>query len=434
MSAIVDFDASGSSDPDNDPLTFLWNFGDGNTKAVAKTTHKYTAPGSNAVRLIMTSNHNDIVLTRIYYMNITIDAALVSIIRVLPDQKQVNKDGSVNIDVTITNNGTLWAEDLTVDLLLDNGAQVGTTSKFSLEPGAAKHQIYKWTAKSEGKHFFIAKIRTGNAADTIIATSQMSSGAVDVKSQGLGHVSSDATLLLVVVLIIIIVIILVVLLVARSRKRSKEQVEVREDVSTTAKGYEPVQPVPQVPVQQVYQAPRPPPPPPPPPPRPMAPQRAPPARPAPVIPPPPQAQPKRPPPPPPVEEPVKAAVPKVQKRPDQAKVPALAGMSDKEVSLKKDARSSSIAGDGLAVTDEMAQMAADAGLCPGCGGTVRADDTKCSVCDQRLAAPTWLKEKRKAEEDAKKNVPSKKFDGKCPKCGDDVEPDFNQCPSCGAKL
>jgi hypothetical protein len=440
MSAIVDFDASGSSDPDNDPLTYLWNFGDGNTKAVARTTHKYTAPGDFVVTLIMTSNHHDIVLTRTFRMNITIDASIVSIIRVVPSQNQVNKDGSVEIDVTVTNNGTLSAEDLTVDLLLDNGAQVGTTSKLTLEPGAAKHLIYKWTANREGKNFFTAKIKTGNAADTIISTSQMSSGAVDVKAQGLGHVSSDATLMLVVVLIIIIVIILVVLLVVKGRKRSKEQVEVREEERATAQGYEPIQAAPPAPQQQFHQTP-PPPPPPPPPPRPMAPPRAPPIRPAPVAPPPtqvrpPTTQPRRP--PPPIEEPPKATVPKVQKRTAQSKVPSIAGMSGKDVSMQKDIHSTSIAGDGLAVTDEMAQMAADAGLCPGCGGTVSSENTICSVCDQRLAAPTWVKEKRKAEEDAKKG-PSKKdepkeFDGKCPSCGDDIEPDFKQCPSCGKKL
>jgi PKD repeat protein/fibronectin type 3 domain-containing protein len=43
----VSFNASASSDPDNDPLTFAWTFGDGATAGdAALTSHTYTAPGT----------------------------------------------------------------------------------------------------------------------------------------------------------------------------------------------------------------------------------------------------------------------------------------------------------------------------------------------------------------------------------------------------
>ncbi len=48
--AIV-FDATASHDPDGDPLTFFWNFGDGTTASGAKVTHYYTDPGDYPVRL-----------------------------------------------------------------------------------------------------------------------------------------------------------------------------------------------------------------------------------------------------------------------------------------------------------------------------------------------------------------------------------------------
>jgi predicted amidophosphoribosyltransferase len=98
--------------------------------------------------------------------------------------------------------------------------------------------------------------------------------------------------------------------------------------------------------------------------------------------------------------------------------------------------SQSIAGEGLAVTDEMAQMAADAGLCPGCGGTVRAEDTNCAVCMQKLAVPAWLKKKRQeeAQAKAKKEAPAPKAEKKCPSCGEEIDPDFITCPSCGKQL
>jgi PKD repeat protein len=49
----VNFNGSGSSDPDGDPLTFLWDFGDGQTATttVATTSHTYNAIGSYTAAL-----------------------------------------------------------------------------------------------------------------------------------------------------------------------------------------------------------------------------------------------------------------------------------------------------------------------------------------------------------------------------------------------
>ena len=47
----INFDGSESSDPDNDKLTYFWNFGDGATDTNEKTTHIYQFPGQYLVSL-----------------------------------------------------------------------------------------------------------------------------------------------------------------------------------------------------------------------------------------------------------------------------------------------------------------------------------------------------------------------------------------------
>ena len=47
----VEFDGSGSFDPNGDPLTYIWDFGDGNTGTGAMTSHTYTSVGTYTATL-----------------------------------------------------------------------------------------------------------------------------------------------------------------------------------------------------------------------------------------------------------------------------------------------------------------------------------------------------------------------------------------------
>ena len=52
----VQFDGTGSSDPEGGPLTYAWDFGDGSNGTGATPTHAYAAPGQYTVRLVVTDN------------------------------------------------------------------------------------------------------------------------------------------------------------------------------------------------------------------------------------------------------------------------------------------------------------------------------------------------------------------------------------------
>jgi type 1 glutamine amidotransferase len=51
---MVAFDATGSTDPESDPLTYAWTFGDGGTSTGASPTHTYQANGSYAAKVTVT--------------------------------------------------------------------------------------------------------------------------------------------------------------------------------------------------------------------------------------------------------------------------------------------------------------------------------------------------------------------------------------------
>lgn len=53
----VQFDGTGSSDPDNDPLTYSWSFGDGGTSTSATPFHTYVSPGSYTATLTVNDTH-----------------------------------------------------------------------------------------------------------------------------------------------------------------------------------------------------------------------------------------------------------------------------------------------------------------------------------------------------------------------------------------
>lgn len=54
----VNFFGSQSSDPNGDPLTFVWDFGDGTTSTLENPTHTYTQTGAYTVDLVVSDSEN----------------------------------------------------------------------------------------------------------------------------------------------------------------------------------------------------------------------------------------------------------------------------------------------------------------------------------------------------------------------------------------
>ncbi len=56
---LIQFDGSGSSDPDGDALSYAWEFGDGNTATGVMPTHTYAEAGNFEVRLVVNDGQAD---------------------------------------------------------------------------------------------------------------------------------------------------------------------------------------------------------------------------------------------------------------------------------------------------------------------------------------------------------------------------------------
>ena len=55
----MSFDGSGSSDPDSDPLTYSWDFGDGNSGTGVSPLHTYATGGTFTVVLTVDDGNGD---------------------------------------------------------------------------------------------------------------------------------------------------------------------------------------------------------------------------------------------------------------------------------------------------------------------------------------------------------------------------------------
>ncbi len=96
VAAVVTLDGSGSSDPDQDPLTYAWQFGDGATKNGCTVTHSYSTTGTYTVTLTVDDgSYSD---TDNCIVTVRLNTVPVAVAGVSTNETKVN--------TTITFNGT----------------------------------------------------------------------------------------------------------------------------------------------------------------------------------------------------------------------------------------------------------------------------------------------------------------------------------------
>ncbi|PKK81076.1 MAG: hypothetical protein CVT47_04305, partial [Thermoplasmata archaeon HGW-Thermoplasmata-2] len=107
----VNFDASSSSDPDGDPLTFAWDFGDGSKGTEKEISHTYNSAGNFTVKLVVNDGRGKTNETsRIVKIN-HIPIAEISIKD--PDGKTLSS-GYTDIVLTFNASGSIdYANDIT---------------------------------------------------------------------------------------------------------------------------------------------------------------------------------------------------------------------------------------------------------------------------------------------------------------------------------
>ncbi len=138
----LSFNASGSYDVDADSLTYVWTFGDGSTSIEPSPTHTYQTPGLHTVRLKVDDGSRNGEASRIIAINGTLNAT--GNYRVGDDATKRHSypvaEGARLVDVRLTFDAALGANDLTLIVRDANGTEVGR-SDATTPPGAQGTQV-----------------------------------------------------------------------------------------------------------------------------------------------------------------------------------------------------------------------------------------------------------------------------------------------------
>ena len=211
----ITFDATGSSDPDGDIVSYDWDFGDGETGTGNITTHAYAAIGIYTVKLTVTDDYD---MTNSTTQDVVVITALadVAIVTVTVSPTTVTAGQTVSVTVVVMNNGT---SDETFNVIVRyDGVEIGTQPVSDLaRGGATKTLTFLWDTTGVAADTYTIEAEASTVAgETDTADNIKEGGTVTVQGA-----STQDTLLYYVgagVAIIAIAIVAVYFMVVRKRK------------------------------------------------------------------------------------------------------------------------------------------------------------------------------------------------------------------------
>jgi PKD repeat protein len=102
VGAAIAFDASGSTDPDGDPLQYAWTFGDGGTGSGASPTHTYTSAGTFAATVTVSDGHGGLATASAQVTVSTVQPAVLTLSITEPTAGRTVPTPSITVRGTVS--------------------------------------------------------------------------------------------------------------------------------------------------------------------------------------------------------------------------------------------------------------------------------------------------------------------------------------------
>ena len=128
------FDGSASVDPDGGPLTFLWDFGDGDTADGSSTTHPYEKPGTYRVTLTVTDDEFE---SRSTVRQVIVEPPILEVSLAFPGVETALFGKGDTIPVRIGLSAGDGVGDLTDVVFVEPPLTIGPTGALTITSGPA---------------------------------------------------------------------------------------------------------------------------------------------------------------------------------------------------------------------------------------------------------------------------------------------------------
>jgi PKD repeat protein len=196
----VVFSSAGTTDPEGQPLTYSWNFGDGTTSTSANPSHTYTAAGSYTAQLTASDGTTNAISST---LNITVSAAqtnqtLVAVASATPTS------GTAPLDVTFSSAGSSNPRGAALTYYWNFGDGTTSTNAYPNHTYSAGHiptagNFLVQLTVSDGTNMTTASNVTVNVAGVVAAYGFEATNGNAVVNDATGSIdatNSNATLVL----------------------------------------------------------------------------------------------------------------------------------------------------------------------------------------------------------------------------------------------